>query len=85
MVRGIERARRRGEIRRQGRPGDVGVAGVVHGDALAIVAAAAAEEGRIDEGAARRIELRHKGVADAIRCAGERRTERSRRRREIGR
>ena len=54
--------------REVGRIGDarhVGVAGRVHGDAIAIITAAAAEVGGVDQGRARRVQLRHEGVGDA--------------------
>ena len=44
----------------------VGVAGGVHGDAIATVIARAAEVGGVDQCGARRVQLRHEGiVADA--------------------
>ena len=58
----------------------VSVAGGVHGDAVALVKAVAAEIGGVDEGGACRVELRHEGVGLA---AAEGRLEGPRRRWEV--
>src|SRR5439155_7538601 len=65
---GLEGPRRRREVGREGKASKashVGVAQGVHGDPEASVKASAPEEGRVEEGGASGIELRHEGVAAA--------------------
>src|SRR5205823_14714981 len=77
---GLDGARGGGEVRREGLTRHVSVAGGVHGDAVALVKAVAAEIGGVDEGGACRVELRHEGVGLA---AAEGRLEGPRRRWEV--
>src|SRR5439155_21466823 len=77
---GLNGARGGGEVRREGVTRHVSVAGGVHGDAVALVNAVAAEIGGVDEGGACRVELRHEGVGLA---AAEGRLEGPRRRWEV--
>ena len=44
---------------------DVGVARGVHGDAVAVIMAAAAQVGRVDQPGAGRVQLGHEGVGTA--------------------
>ncbi len=62
---GLDRVRR-GEVVRNGDSRDIGVAAAVHGDAVALVGTAAAEVGRVEEGGAGRIHLRHEGIAEGV-------------------
>src|SRR5712664_2224870 len=70
--RGLKRVRC-WEIGREGVARYVGVAGAVHGDAIAIVEAAATEVGGVDERGTGGVELRHKDVSvGAAACGLER-------------
>ena len=60
VVAGAEAGR---EVRRSGIARDVGLAGIIYGDAPATIAFAAAEEGGIVQAGAGRVELDDKGVA----------------------
>src|SRR5439155_9244118 len=73
---------RRRKVGRVGAARYVGAAGGVHGDSEAAVLLAAADEGGVDEGRARGIELRHEGVEFA---AAVSRLEGPRYRREVDR
>ena len=75
----VEGARGRREVRRGRGPGQVGVAGAVQRDAVAVVGAASAQVGGVAEGGAARVELRHEGVG----CAVVGRVEGARGRREV--
>ena len=61
---GLERVGCHRKVARVGESGDVGVASRVHGDAQAIVlsAPAPAEVGRVEQGRAARVQLRHVGI-----------------------
>src|SRR5205814_9247045 len=74
---------RRRKVGRAGPARHVGVAGRVHRDAVASVAATAAEVGGVDESGAGGIELRHEGVASTEHTASEGRLERPRCRRKV--
>ena len=67
MTRGLECARGRREVGRGGNAGHVGIARGVDGDAVALLedGAAAAQVGGVDEPAADRIQLGHKGIGSA--------------------
>src|SRR5262249_6662258 len=52
----------RWKVRRVGCACQVSVAGTIHSNAAAVVIVAAAEVGRVDEGAAGGVQLRHEGV-----------------------
>src|SRR5437667_11742710 len=71
---GLESPRGRREVSRRGGSYHVGVAGGVHGDSIGEVIATSAEEGGVDEGGPRGIELRDEGVSavdkDVVGAAG---------------
>src|SRR5439155_5778387 len=61
----LDGARGRGEVWRLGPASHVGAAGSVHRDPEALVQAAAAEKGGVDQGRAGGVELHHEGIEDA--------------------